>query len=92
MVRAEDLLETLRAIQSKRYKGVMSILIGTGSYLLQAVRYIPCQEIGEQYGIDNDRTVRRVFVHMKKTLTENRDLTSKMEKLQDIIKKSQEWT
>jgi len=29
---------------------------------------------------------------MKKTLIENRDLASKMEKLQDIIKKNQEWT
>jgi len=29
---------------------------------------------------------------MEKTLTENRDLASKMEMLQDKIKKNQEWT
>jgi len=50
------------------------------------------KEIGEQYGIDNDRTVRSVFVRMKKTLTENRNLARKMEKLQDLLNKNQEWT
>jgi hypothetical protein len=29
---------------------------------------------------------------MRKTLTEDKDLARKMEKLQDLIKKSQKWT
>jgi hypothetical protein len=50
------------------------------------------KNIGEQYEIDNDRTVRSAFERMKKRLTEDRDLALQMEKLKDSIKKSQEWT
>ena len=50
------------------------------------------KEIGDQYGIENDRTVRSVFVRMKKTLAEDKKIARKMKKLQDVIIKGQEWT
>ena len=50
------------------------------------------KEIGDQYGIDNDRTVKSVFVRMKKTLAEDKKTARKMEKLQDVIIKSHKWT
>jgi len=61
-------------------------------YLTRKLRLDTFKNIGEQYGIDNDRTVRSVFERMKKRLTEDRDLALQMEKLKDSIKKSQEWT
>jgi REP element-mobilizing transposase RayT len=61
-------------------------------YLTRKLRLDTFKNIGEQYEIDNDRTVRSVFERMKKRLTEDRDLALQMEKLKDSIKKSQEWT
>jgi len=61
-------------------------------YLTRKLRLDTFKNIGEQYGIDNDRTVRSVFERMKKRLTEDRNLALQMEKLKDSIKKSQEWT
>jgi REP element-mobilizing transposase RayT len=61
-------------------------------YLTRKLCLTTYNEIGEQYGINNDRTVRSVFVRMKKTLAENRDLAGKIEKLQDLTIKNQEWT
>ena len=76
----------------KKQRGKRNEARNAAIYLTRKLRLDTYQEIGEQYGIDNDRTARSVFVRMKKTLTENRDLASKMEKLQDIIKKNQKWT
>jgi len=76
----------------KKQRGKRNEARNAAIYITRKLRLDTYQEIGEQYGIDNDRTVRSVFVRMKKTLTENRDLASKMEKLQNIIKKNQEWT
>lgn len=76
----------------KKQRGKRNEARNAAIYLTRKLRLDTYREIGEQYGIDNDRTVRSVFVRMKKSLTENRDLASKMEKLQDIIKKDQEWT
>ena len=59
-------------------------------YLTRKLRLDTYKEIGDQYGIENDRTVRSVFVRMKKTLIEDRALVNKMERLQDIILKNQE--
>ena len=61
-------------------------------YLTRKLRLDTFKNIGDQYGIDNDRTVRSVFERLKKRLTEDRDLALQMEKLKDSIKKSQEWT
>ena len=61
-------------------------------YLTRKLRLDTYKEIGDQFGIENDRTVRSVFVRMKKTLAEDKKLASRMEKLHDLIIKSQEWT
>ncbi|RLB16485.1 MAG: transposase, partial [Deltaproteobacteria bacterium] len=61
-------------------------------YLTRKLRLDTFKKIGDQYEIDNDRTVRSVFERMSKRLIANRDLARKMEELQDLIKKSQEWT
>jgi len=76
----------------KKQRGKRNEARNAAIYLTRKLRLDTYREIGEQYGIDNDRTVRSVFVRMKKTLTENRNLASKMEKLQDTIKKNQKWT
>jgi len=64
----------------------------TAIYLTRRLRLDTFKEIGDQYGIDNDRTVRSVFERMKKRLIADRNLVRKMEKLQDLIKRSQKWT
>lgn len=45
--------------------------------------------IGGQFEIDNDTTVRSVFKRMKKQIIADRDLDRKIEKLQDLIIRSQ---
>ena len=76
----------------KKQRGQRNEARSAAIYLTRKLRLDTYREIGEQYGIDNDRTVRSEFVRMKKTVTENRDIASKMEKLQDLIKRNQEWT
>jgi len=76
----------------KKQRGKRNEARNAAIYLTRKLRLDTYKEIGERYGIDNDRTVRSVFVRMKKTLIENRELAGKMEKLQDIIRKNQEWT
>ncbi len=76
----------------KKQRGQKNEARNAAIYLTRKLRLDTYKEIGEQYGIDNDRTVRSVFVRMKKTLTENRELSNKMEKLQDLIKRNQKWT
>ena len=61
-------------------------------YLTRELRMDTFKEIGKQYGIDNDRTVRSVFGRMKKRLMKDKNLVRKMEKLRISINKSQEWT
>ncbi len=61
-------------------------------YITRKLRLDTFKEIGKQYGIDNDRMLRSVLVRMRKALTEDKGLDRKIEKLQDSIKKSQEWT
>lgn len=55
------------------------------TYLSRKLRLDTYKEIGNQYGVNNYRTVRSVFVRMK-ALSEDKDLAGKM------IEKSQEWT
>ena len=55
-------------------------------YLTRKLRLDTFKNIGEQYGIDNDRTVRSVFERMKKRLSGDRDLALQMEKLKEIKK------
>jgi len=73
----------------KKQRGKRNEARNAAIYLTRKLRLDTYREIGEQYGIDNDRTVRSAFVRTKKTLAENRDLARKMEKLQDAIKKNQ---
>ena len=54
-------------------------------YLTRKLRMDTFREIGCQYGIDNDRTVRSVFVRMRKRLSESKKLTREMEVLEDAI-------
>ena len=54
-------------------------------YLTRKLRMDTFKEIGCHYGIDNDRTVRSVFVRMRKRLSESKKLTRKMEVLEDAI-------
>jgi len=54
-------------------------------YLTRKLRLDTFKNIGEQYGIDNDRTVRSVFERMKKRLSEDRDLALQIKKLKDSI-------
>lgn len=61
-------------------------------YLTRKLRLDTFREIGGQFGIDNDRTVRSVFERMKKRIIADRDLARKIEKLQNLIKRNQEWT
>jgi putative transposase len=61
-------------------------------YLTRKLRLDTFKEIGEKYEIDNDRTVRSVFERTKKRLSADSDLSLKMEKLEDLIKRCQEWT
>jgi len=61
-------------------------------YLTRRLRMDTFKKIGEQYEIDNERTVRSVCERMKKRLTADSGLAREMEKLQDSISKSQEWT
>ncbi len=61
-------------------------------YLTRKLRMDTFKIIGDQYGIDNDRTVRSVFERMRRRLNEDIDLARRMKKLQDSIKKGQEWT
>ncbi len=61
-------------------------------YLTRKLRMDTFRVIGDQYEIDNDRTVRSVFERMRKRLSKDRDLVRQIEKLQGLIEKSQEWT
>jgi len=76
----------------KKRRGRRNEARNAAIYLTRKLRLDTFKEICEQYGIDNDRTVRSVFVRMRKTLTEDKDLARKMEELQDLIIKSQKWT
>ena len=66
----------------KTCRGKRNAARNAAIYLTRKLRLDTYKEIGDQYGIDNDRTVRSVFVHMNKT-------ARKMEKLRDVIIKSQ---
>jgi hypothetical protein len=49
-------------------------------------------EIGQIYQIDNDRTVKSVFVRMQKRIDEDKNLARAKERLQELIKRRQKWT
>jgi REP element-mobilizing transposase RayT len=76
----------------KKRRGRRNEARSVAIYLTRKLRMDTFKVIGEQYGIDNDRTVRSVFARMKKRLIEDIDLARRIEKLQDSIKKNQEWT
>jgi DnaA-like protein len=71
----------------KKQRGKRNEARNVAIYLTRKLRLDTYKEIGEQYGIDNDRTIRSVFVRMKKTLTDNRDIASNMDKLQVLIQR-----
>jgi len=76
----------------KTHRGKMNEARNAAIYLTRKLRLDTYKEIGAQYGIQNDRTVRSVFVRMKKTISEDKKIARRMENLQDVILKSQEWT
>jgi putative transposase len=61
-------------------------------YLTRKLRLETFKEIGNQYKIDNDRTVRSVVERTKKRLNTDKDLVRTIEHLESLIKRSQEWT
>jgi len=52
-------------------------------YFTGKLRMDTFKKIGEQYEIDNGRTVRSVFERMKNRLTSDRGLAWRIERLQD---------
>ena len=83
-------VKTTEIIQGRR--GKRNDARNAAIYLTRKLRMETFSEIGYQYEIDNDRTVRSVCERMKKRLTKDRDLSRQIEKLQGLIKRSQEWT
>jgi REP element-mobilizing transposase RayT len=61
-------------------------------YLTRKLRLDTFKEIGAHYGIENDRSVRSVFVRMTTSLSEDKRMAEKMKKIVEMIEKSQEWT
>ena len=87
----------------KKRRGTRNEVRNAAIYLTRNLRMDTYSEIGKQYGIDNDRTVRSVFVRMKKTLNEDKNLARKIKKVEGFnnkesrmdltpFLKSQEWT
>jgi chromosomal replication initiation ATPase DnaA len=77
---------------TKKCRGKKNEARNVAIYLTRKLRMDTFREIGEQYGIDNDRTVRSVCVRMSKSLREDKELAEKMKRLKGMLKKSQEWT
>ena len=76
----------------KKRRGKTNEARNAAIYLTRKLRLDTFREIGDQYGIDNDRTVRSVVERMKKRLIADRDLDRKMVELQELVKRRQEWT
>ena len=76
----------------KKRRGISNEARDAAIYLTRKLRMDTFKRIGEQYGIENDRTVRSVFERMKKRLIEDLYLTRRMDKLQVKINKNQKWT
>ncbi len=76
----------------KKRRGISNEARDAAIYLTRKLRMDTFKVIGQQYGIDNDRTVRSVFERMKKRLIEDLYLTRRMDKLQVKINKNQKWT
>ena len=70
----------------KTYRGRINEARNASVYLTRRLRMDTFKRIGEQYGIENDRTVRSVCERMKNRLRKDRDLRLKMEKIKDLIK------
>jgi len=77
---------------TKKCRGRKNEARNAAIYLARKLRLDTYKQIGDHYGIDNDRTVRSVCVRMSKALSEDKDLAGKMKKLTKMIKTSQEWT
>jgi REP element-mobilizing transposase RayT len=77
---------------TKKRRGKKNEARNVAIYLTRKLRLDTFREIGEQYGIDNDRTVRSVCVRMTKSLREDKGLAEKIKMLKVVLKKSQEWT
>lgn len=77
---------------TKKRRGSKNEARNAAIYLTRKLRMDTFREIGDKYGIGNDRTVRSVCVRMDKALSEDKDLAGKMKRLKGMIKKSQEWT
>ena len=76
----------------KKRRGIKNEERNVAIYLTRKLRLDTFKEIGEQYGIDNDRTVRSVYVRMSKAMNEDKKLEGKIRKMRRMIEKSQEWT
>lgn len=76
----------------KKRRGNRNEARNAAIYLTRKLRLDTFKAIGEQFKIDNDRTVRSVVERMRKRLTVDKELARQMEKLQGLIKRSQEWT
>jgi REP element-mobilizing transposase RayT len=76
----------------KKRRGQKNEARNAAIYLTRKLRLDTFTEIGKLYGIDNDRTVRSVCVRMSKALNSDKKIAEKMNKLKNLIEKSQEWT
>jgi len=76
----------------KQRRGKMNEARDAAIYLTRKLRLDTYKEIGSQFGIENDRTVRSVFVRMKTKLAEDKKLARKLKKIHGLILKNQKWT
>lgn len=76
----------------KKRRGKKNEARNAAIYLTRKLRLDTFNTIGEQYGIDNDRTVRSVCVRMSKAVIEDKELAGRIKSVKSIIEKSQEWT
>jgi REP element-mobilizing transposase RayT len=73
-------------------RGIKNEARNAAIYLTRKLRLETFREIGEQYGIENDRTFRSVCVRIGKVLSEDKKMVKKMKRLENRIIKSHEWT
>jgi putative transposase len=71
----------------KKRRGRRNDARNAAIYLTRKLRMDTFQQIGEQYEIDSDRTVRSVFERMKKRFNKDRNLARQIETLKNSIKK-----
>jgi len=82
---------SLQFLRCERYRNYQIIKFIKGRRGNRKLLLDTFREIGDQYEIDNDSTVRSVVERMKKRLSADTNLARKIITLQDLIIKSQEW-